>query len=103
MICNIGFGEEATHATEYEKLPRGIRRVFNMKIYEYEFPLKEAKYVIPDIGYEKRRNRIMAQGYLGVRLYRKVETFFLCLKYDGISKIISKIKYKISEGKIMEK
>lgn len=103
MICNIGFGEEATHATAYHKLPRGIRRVFNMKTYEYEFPLKEAQYVIPDIGYEKRRNRIMAQGHPEILFFRKVESLFLSLKYDGVLTVIRKMTRKLSGKNTIEK
>lgn len=103
MICNIGYGADATHATEFRKLAKGIRRIFNMETYEYEFPLKDAKYIIPDIAYEKRRNRIMAQGHPMILFWRRVETFFLCLKYDGLSAIIKKIKYKISNRKILER
>ena len=103
MISNIGVGESAAHATEYNKLSRGIRKVFNMQTYEYEFPLKEAKFVIPDIGYEKRRNRIMAQGHPLIGLFREVESAFLLIKYDGIASFTKKLKKKLMRKKKVEK
>lgn len=103
MINNIGIGENSAHATEYYKLSNGIRKVFNMQTYEYEFPLKEPKFVIPDIGYEKRRNRIMAQGHPFVSLYRNIESVFLLIKYDGIGGFYKKVKKKIVKKQNFEK
>ena len=80
MITNIGADANAAHAAALDNLPKGIRRVFNMKRYELEFPLNHPKYVFPDTRYEAVRNRIMAYGHPLVRLYRNGETVFLNLK-----------------------
>lgn len=92
MINNIGFGDDAAHSTDLKKLPRGIRQVYNMKTYELEFPMKHPKFVIPDYGYRKRRDRIMGDGYPLVKLYRKLEHIFLVFKYDGIKIFLQKAK-----------
>ena len=80
MITNIGADANAAHAAALDNLPKGIRRVFNMKRYELDFPLSHPKYVFPDTRYEAVRNRIMAYGHPLVRLYRNSETVFLNLK-----------------------
>lgn len=92
MINNIGCTPSGAHATEYKLLPRGVRQVFNMKTYEYEFPLKHPKYVISDLEYSKKRARIMAVGHPFIQKFRRIESFLLALRYKGISEIIKKFK-----------
>lgn len=58
LISNIGEGEGSVHFNTMSKRRQGI---FNMKTYELDFPLKYAEYVIPDVKYEMKRNKIM--GY----------------------------------------
>lgn len=59
MINNIGFGNDSTHMEELKNMPKSLRGIFNMKTYEITFPLKHADYVIPDVEYEKKRNKII--------------------------------------------
>lgn len=79
MISNIGCQNDSSHADSLDRLPKGIRRIFNMEIHETSFPLKEPKYIIPDIPYEKKHNRIMGLGHPFVCKYRKAERFFRVL------------------------
>lgn len=87
MISNIGCTENAAHSSELKKLPRGIRRVFNMKTYELEFPIKHADYVIPDVSYEKRRNKIMGYNSPVVSMCRRIESIFLHSPKENIQRI----------------
>lgn len=74
MISNLGFTGESTHgASSIDLLPKGIRRVFDMKRYEYDFPLKHPPFVIEDKIFLGQINRIMAVGHPVVRIYRKFE------------------------------
>lgn len=59
MIKNVGFGKDSAHAKDLLLMPKSIKKIFNMQTYEIEFPMKHADYVIPDIKYEKKRNKIM--------------------------------------------
>lgn len=55
MITNIGVGEETTHgASDLRLLPKSVSKLFNMKRYEIDFPLKHPKYMMPDYNYEKQ-------------------------------------------------
>ncbi len=82
MICNIGVTENATHSPEdIRMMPRGIRRIFNMKTYEVEFPLKHPKYVVEDVEFRKRLYRIMGWGHPFVSSYRKCESVLLRIRY----------------------
>lgn len=91
MISNIGATGDSEHAAEINQLPRGIRKVFNMPIHELSFPMKHPKYVIPDVHYEKKRNRIMGYNYRIISLFRKIERFLLMLKNGQFKTIYKKI------------
>ena len=55
LITNIGVGEETTHGTsDLRLLPKEVARLFHMKRYEIEFPLKHPKYMMPDYIFEKK-------------------------------------------------
>ncbi|MCR5228491.1 MAG: hypothetical protein K6D03_00025 [Solobacterium sp.] len=105
MITCIGCEPGSAHSTSYENLPKGIRRVFNMERYEIEFPLKHAKYVMPDAGYEKRRNRIMAFGHPIVQAYRNAEAVYLNIKNGNGQYVTKTIKKRFAAltGKHREK
>ena len=102
MISNVGCTPNGAHATEYNLLPHGIRQIFNMKTYEYEFPLKHPKYVIPDAEYAKKCARIMAVGHPFVNKYRRIESVFLALRYKGLTGIIKRFKKSKSRKKTIE-
>ena len=86
LISNIGNDGESTHGVaSVELLPKGIRRIFNMPTYEYEFPLKHPPFVIEDMVFLKRLNRIMANGYPMVKLYRKLESIFYRMRSGDFS------------------
>lgn len=95
LISNIGNEGESTHGgASLECLPKGIRRIFNMKTYEYEFPLKHQQYVIEDVDFRKKLYRVMGVGHPFVRLYRRFESLFLRLKhgqFKGVWKSFTRI------------
>lgn len=84
MISNIGTTKNSTHSGDIQKIPRGLRKVFYMKTYELSFPLKHPRYIIPDINYEKARNKIMGYNYKRISLFRKAETVLLLLIHGGL-------------------
>ncbi len=64
MICNVGSGANAAHNfEELEKMPPRKRKMFNMKTYEMSFPLNHNNFVIPDVAFERNRNKLMNIGY----------------------------------------
>lgn len=86
LISNIGNVGESTHGVaSLDLLPKGIRRIFNMKTYSYEFPLKHPPYVIEDMEFLKKLNRIMGRGYPLVKLYRKCESVFYRVRSGDFS------------------
>lgn len=86
LISNIGNVGESTHgAASLDLLPKGIRRIFNMKTYEYEFPLNHPPFVMEDMVFLKKINRIMGKGYPLVSLYRKCESVFYRMRSGDFS------------------
>ncbi len=99
MISCMGATGNSAHAGELRTMSKGIRRVFDMETYEMEFPMKDTKYVIPDVEYEKKRNRIMAYNHPWVKRYRKIESLFLQARRGTLWK---KIKKKMMNRKGLE-
>lgn len=102
MVSNIGCDPASAHSDNLNSLPRGVRRLFNMKTYEITWPLKEPKYEIPDTEYERERNRILALDHPVVSAYRKVERFFLILSTGDIKKLKAKVSKYIDIRKMHE-
>ena len=87
LISNIGIAATSTHSTDsVEKLPHGIRRVFNMKTYELDFPLRHPKYIMEDIEYQKRVKRVLGWDHPFVRFWRRIDS--------KISKLLFALKHK---------
>lgn len=104
MICNVGVGDGSTHSADsIEEIPKGISRVFFMKTYEYEFPLKHPEFMIEDKNYEKEVNRIMGWGHPLVKLYRRIESVIRQLVFGHKRKLFKKIIKKIFGNKQIEK
>ena len=75
LISNIGLAEETTHGVaSIELLPRGLRRIFYQKTYEFKFPLKHPNYIVDNIDYYNKLNRVMRGGLLNkLFMLRKIE------------------------------
>lgn len=99
MINNIGNTPEgSTHSVSDLKLiPKGLRRIYTMKRYEIEFPLKHPKYVINDVQFQKDLYRVMGTGYPWVKFYRNVEKALLLLRYEGFGALFQKTKRKLGK------
>lgn len=100
MIKNVGATENSAHADNIKNMPRGLRKVFNMQTYEMEFPMKHTDYVIPDVAYEKKRNRIMGYNCPVISFYRKVESAIRAIIRGTF---FSKLKKKLKKRKQIEK
>lgn len=81
MICNIGYGGGGRNFNNKKLLTRRIARLFDMKTYEYDFPLKHPEYVIEDNHY-----KVLVLDALGRKnvLFDKIERLFRSLTYVKI-------------------
>lgn len=82
MITNIGVTANASHSvSDIRMLPKGIQRIFNMPAFEVEFPIKHPPYVLEDMEFKDRIDRIMGKGHPLVRYYRKGASILRRMKY----------------------
>jgi hypothetical protein len=96
MVHCIGATEGSTHAhSSLKELPKGIQRIFEMKTYEYEFPLKHPQFVIEDRYYEKKVNRIMGWGHPFVKLHRRIENLIRRAVFGDRKKLLKRILSKL--------
>lgn len=90
LINNIGLTADSTHYSASEKTtPRGLRKIFTMKRFELQFPLKHPRYVIDNVAYKERFYRRSAWGHPWIKLGRSLEELFLNLRY-GNFRVIGK-------------
>ena len=94
MIINVGNTPEGgTHSmSSLDLIPRGLRRIYTMKSFEIEFPLRHPKYMINDVEFQKKLFRVMGWGHPFVQIFRKAEKAFLVIQNEGIGTLLKKIK-----------
>lgn len=64
MISNVGISEGSVHnVSDIKYVPKGMRRIFNMKTYEVETEhIKHPKYMLENKTYQKKLFRIMGRN-----------------------------------------
>ena len=87
LISNVAATNESAHYSEFKTLPSGVRRMFTMKSYELDFPLRHPRYVIEDVTYKERMYRYNAWGHPWVKIGRSLEELWLNLRYGNFSHI----------------
>lgn len=95
LMSNIGLtAESANSVSDIKFVPRGLRPLYQLKLYEMEFPLKHPKYVFNDIEYCHKVDRLMRPNKL-ISKYRKAESIFLRIIYGDFKNLIKKFKKKV--------
>lgn len=92
LISNIGYGISSAHADELRAMTPEMRRMFNTKTYEMEFPLKHPKYVIDDIEYSEMIKRQLCIDRPIKSAMRKAYRLLLMIRYKGIGNTITKAR-----------
>lgn len=66
MISNIGVGvSESTHSvSDIKKMRPKTRKLFNKKVYEYDFPLKHPEYVVCDNEYKNLVDKALGNSFI---------------------------------------
>lgn len=96
MVSNIGIGDGSVHSSDdIRKMAKGNSQLFNMNLYELDFPLKHPKFIVRDIKYEKKVNKILGWNRPHVFWFRKIETTIRCLVYGDIKSTVKKIQRNI--------
>lgn len=91
LTANIGLTADSTHATDnIELLPKKVRRLFNMKTYELNFPLHHPKYMIDDRIFTKLQGKSLNP----TNLMERLEPYYRIIRYGGVKYIYRKLKIK---------
>jgi len=98
MIHCLGATVGSAHASDdIRKMPKAMQRIFEMKTYEYDFPLKHPEFVIEDRNYEKKVNRIMGFGHPFVSFSRRCEYIGRQLIFSNPQEIKQKVRKKLAK------
>lgn len=102
LISNIGFGDGSAHSDTLERLPRAVRRLFNMRTYSIDHPIRHLSFVIPDEEFERKHRWVTGYGHPLLIRARKLERIFLILKSGDMKYLQKKIQMKLSKEKWKE-
>lgn len=91
MISCIGASKDANSSDSINRLPEPIRKLFFMKTYELDFPIKHPRFVIPDKFYEAQRNKILCRNHPFLNIIRKIQRAFYILKEGDLKYLLRKI------------
>lgn len=98
LVNNLGLSDNSTHFSgSIQTTPKAYRRIFTMKRYELEFPLRHPRYVIENIDYKERLYKTNAWGHPFIKMGRSMEELFLNLRYGNFSIITKAIKRRINK------
>ena len=76
LVTNVGLTQNSTHSNATKKyLPKVTQRLFDMKTYEYEFPLKHPEHIIINESYFKKVHIIMGTGHPFRKKWRRLVYF----------------------------
>lgn len=91
LVTNIGLTDDATHSnSDLRMFHPKIRRLFFMKAYELEFPLKHPPVIIRDMVYEKKFKKEFP-GSKSDKFMLKIDYAFRLLLYKGPKVLLKKI------------
>jgi len=93
MINNIGATTDSTHFdSSLKTMPKELRRIFTMKRYELDGPIKHPKYVIEDVAYREYVYQTNAWEHPWIKIKYAIESLWLNLRYANFNIIWKAIK-----------
>jgi hypothetical protein len=96
MINNLGATAGSTHfGGSLETMPHGYRRIFTMKRFEQETPIRHPAYIMENVAYRKRAYKIMGWMNPMVKIGRSFEELFLNLRYGNFRFILQSLNKRI--------
>lgn len=98
MINNLGATEGSTHYTgSLATMPRRLRRLFTMKRYEIDAPLRHPRYVIENVDFKESVYRTYAYGHPLIKFGRSLEELWLNLRYGNFSYILKSVRRRVAK------
>ena len=98
LINNLGATADSTHfGGELATLPRGYRRIFTMKRYEMDMPLRHPRYIVEHVAYRHRAYKIMGWMHPWVKVGRSLEELYLNVRHGNWAYIFRSIRNRINK------
>ncbi len=98
MVNNLGPVSDSVHyGGSLQTLPRRLRKMFTMKRFELNFPLRHPKYVIEYVEYKEHVYRTNAWNHPWVKIQYSFEELFLNLRYGNFSHIWKSMKARFNK------
>ena len=97
MVNNLGAmaGDAVHYTASLKTMPKRLRRLFTMKRYELEFPLKHPKYVIENIDYKHHVYRTNGWGHPWIKMGYSMEELWNNLRYGNFKTIATAIRNRL--------
>lgn len=74
-----------------------MRRIFTMKRYELEFPLKHPRYVIEHVAFKDRHFKVLGWNHPWIKVQNSLEELFLNLKQGNFKMISASIHRRLGK------
>lgn len=96
MINNLGATDGSTHYTgSLQTMPRRLRRLFTMKRFELDAPVRHPRYVIEDVDFKEQVYRTYAYGHPLIKAGRSMEELWLNIRYGNFGYIFKAVSRRI--------
>lgn len=100
MVLNIGLTGDATHTSvSFECLPKGYRKLFELKTYDIKEKINFQKYVVEDFSYKERAYRLYGWRNPIIKISRQIETIILSAKHGNLKETVTELTRKIQKLK----
>ena len=97
MINNIGATADSTHYSELKTMPRRLQRMFTMKRFEVDFPLRHPKYIIENVEFKEHFYKINAWGHPWIKIGRSLEELWKNLACGNFHIIFNAVHKRINK------
>ena len=96
LMSNIGIAQESAHSpTSLKYLPKRKRKLYNLKLFDFTFPLKHPEHVIEDIEYNGLVIKFMRTNY-----FERIETIIRRIVFGDTKGLIHGVKRHLGKRKI---
>lgn len=104
MINNMGVTADSTHfSANLNTIPRRLRRMFTMRRYEVQFPLRHPHYMLENVAYKESVYRANAWGHPLIKIGYSLEELFRNLRYGNFTHIGRSLRRRIRKWTGREK
>lgn len=97
MITSVGATADSTHYSALQTMPARLRRIFTMRRFEQQFPLRHPKYVMEYVPFKEHHYKAVGWNHPWIKIGRSLEELFLNLRSGNFAFIRRAINRRISK------